>query len=566
MNPENCNKKAKIAYFSMEIAIKNSIKSFSGGLGVLAGDTLKSAADLEIPMIGITLLNDQGYFKQAINEDGWQEEMPDSYDRSELEEVTTTHTYIGRDKVKIKAWRYKIKGQSDFTLPVYFLDTNLEENKEEYRYLTGKLYGGDNRYRLMQEIVLGRGGVRLLEELKCTEIERYHLNEGHAALATIELLSQLKPKPFTLSTKSIKDRADEIREKCVFTTHTPVKAGHDSFSLDMVKDLQPDFPYKLPDLLTNNQLNMSRLAAYFSSNINGVSKKHGEVSQKMFPDYEIDFITNGIHCPTWASPSFKRLFTEHIPDWKEQNGNLRNVLNIDIDEIWEAHKKSKERLFNYIEEQTSKVFDPNVFTIGFARRFATYKRPALLFQDMDRLLGINNNTGKLQIVYAGKAHPNDTVGKRRIQEIFKVMEEYEDRLEVVFLEDYDMKLGELITSGVDLWLNNPIPPKEGSGTSGMKAALNGIPQISTKDGWWLEGCIPGKTGWNIGGGETDKDPNQLFQEDAHDLYEKLEEEIIPTYYDNRDQWKKVMRQTIATNASFFNSNRMLLEYVQKTYL
>ena len=566
MNSENYNSGAKIAYFSMEIAVKNSIKSFSGGLGILAGDTLKSAADLEIPMVGITLLNDQGYFQQVINEDGWQEEMPDSYNKSELEEVAQTYTYIGRDKVQIKAWRYKIEGQSGHTVPVYFLDTDLDGNKEEYRYLTGKLYGGDDRYRLMQEIILGRGGVKLLEELKCAEIKRYHLNEGHAALATIELLSQLKPKPFTLSTKSIEDRANEIREKCVFTTHTPVKAGHDSFSLDMIKELQPDFPYKLSELLTNNKLNMSRLAAYFSSNINGVSKKHGEISRKMFPDYNINSITNGVHSPTWTSPKFKDLFDQFIPDWRKRGGDLRNVLTIDTDKIWEAHKKNKNRLFEYIKKETGKELNPEIFTIGFARRFAAYKRPTLLFESMDKLIEINDTVGKIQIIYAGKAHPNDTVGKRRIQDIYKIMKDYQDRIQIVFLENYDMELGKLITSGVDVWLNNPIPPKEGSGTSGMKAAHNGIPQISTRDGWWLEGCIPGKTGWNIGEGETNKDPNHLFQEDACDLYEKLEGEIIPTYYDNRDEWKRIMRQTIATNAAFFNSNRMLLEYVQKTYL
>ena len=563
---DNCTEKPKIAYFSMEIAIKNSIKSFSGGLGVLAGDALKSAADLEIPMIGITLLNDQGYFKQIINGDGWQEEMPDSYDKSELEEAVTTHTYIGRDKVKIKAWRYEIKGQSDFTVPVYFLDTDLEGNKEKYRYLTGKLYGGDDEYRLMQEIILGRGGVNLLNELKCTEIEKYHLNEGHAALATIELLSELKPKPFTLSTKSIKDRADEIREKCVFTTHTPVKAGHDTFSLDLVKRLQPDFPYKLPELITDGKLNMSRLAAYFSSNINGVSRKHGEVSAEMFPDYEVNFITNGVHSPTWTTKEFQNLFNKYTPHWKEVNGDLRNALKIPKEELWKAHQDAKQKLLSYIEDKNDKKLDKNIFTIGFARRFATYKRPTLLFQNIQKLLDIHKNVGNLQIVYAGKAHPNDTAGKEKIQKIHNLIKELEGEIKIVFLENYDMEVGKLITSGVDLWLNNPIPPKEGSGTSGMKAAHNGIPQISTLDGWWLEGLISGETGWGIGQKETNKDPNQLFEEHAKDLYEKLEREIIPVYYDDRDKWIEIMKKSIAINAPFFNSNRMLLEYVQKTYL
>ncbi len=565
MNSEDCESEAKIAYFSMEIAVKNSIKSFSGGLGVLAGDTLKSAADLEIPMIGITLLNDKGYFKQVINEDGWQEELPDEYNTNELEKTAKTETYIGKEKVGILAWKYEIKGQSGHVVPVYFLDTNLEENKKRHRSLTGQLYGGDNRYRLMQEIILGRGGVKLLSELKCAKIERYHLNEGHAALATIELLSQLKPKPFILSTKSIEDRANEIREKCVFTTHTPVEAGHDSFSLEMVKNLQPNFPYRLSKLITKNKLNMSHLAAYFSSHINGVSKKHGEISKEMFSEYEVDSITNGVHSRTWTCPEFKTLFDQYIPDWKKRNGDLRNVLNIPTDRIWEAHQKAKNKLMKYIENKTGKKLDLETFTIGFARRFATYKRPTLLFQNIERFLRINKEVGNIQIVYAGKAHPDDTAGKEKIQKIHHLMKKYKDEIEIVFLENYDMELAKMITSGVDLWLNNPIPPKEGSGTSGMKAAHNGIPQLSTKDGWWLEGLIPGKTGWAIGEGQTDEDSAKVRSRDAKEIYQKLENEILPLYYENQEKWRKIMRQTISVNASFFNSNRMLMEYVRKTY-
>ncbi len=553
----------KVAYFSMEIAIKNSIKSFSGGLGVLAGDTLKSAADLEIPIIGITLLNDHGYFRQKINEEGYQEELPDNYDKHQLKEVGKTCCNIASDRVNIKVWMYEIEGQSGHRVPVLFLDSDLESNKEVYRNLTKNLYGGDNEYRLKQEIILGRGGVNALEVLGYyDELEKYHLNEGHAALATIELLSRMKPRSFALSTKSAKERIEEIRKKCVFTTHTPVKAGHDIFPLEMVKRYQPDFPYTIPEITVDNKLNMSRLAAYFSSYVNGVSKKHGQVSEEMFPDQKVDYITNGVHPGTWVSDQFKSLFDKELPDWRSCGFSLRNAIKISKRDIWDTHENAKKSLFDYVSQETGVEMNKEIFTIGFARRFATYKRPTLLLHDMEKLLDIHKNVGNIQIIYAGKAHPHDGAGKDEIKRVNEIIQNHPD-IKMVFLENYDMELAQKLIPGVDLWLNNPVLPKEGCGTSGMKAALNGVPQLSTLDGWWLEGFIEGETGWAIDG--DPQNPENNFEEDAYSLYSKLEE-IIPIYYDKRKDWIAVMRQTIATNGSHFNSERMVRQYAQKAYM
>lgn len=566
MNSEIKKHEMKVAYFSMEIAIKNDIKSYSGGLGVLAGDTLKAAADLKVPMMGITLLNNKGYFKQVINQNGEQEEKVDDYNLSELNKLdVTTAVKIKSDQVKVAVWEYKIEGYNGHIVPVYFLDTNLEENKEEYRSLTGQLYGGDQKYRLMQEIVLGRAGVKLLPLLGYQNIEKYHLNEGHAGLATIELLSQFKPKVFSLNSERGQTAVNKIREKCVFTTHTPVRAGHDVFSLDLVEELQPNFP-NLSELKTDEKLNMSYLAAYFSSYINGVSREHQKVSTKMFPKHKIAAITNGVHSQTWTSPDFKKLFDQYIPSWRGCSLSLRNTFNIPTEKIWNAHQSSKRRLLQYIKENNNKELSEDIFTIGFARRFATYKRPTILFRNMEKLLEINEKVGKVQIVYAGKAHPHDQAGKDMIKEINQIIKNYKDKIDIVFLEDYDINVAQMLIPGVDLWLNTPLPPNEGSGTSGMKAAHNGVPHFSTLDGWWIEGYIKSKTGWAIGEENNNLTPEERIEKDAEDIYKKLADIIIPRYYQTPEKWKKTMRHTIAVNASFFNSERMIRQYSQEAYL
>jgi len=533
----------------------------------LAGDTLKAAADLKMPMVGVTLLNNQGYFKQIINKNGEQEEEPDNYDYSKLKKTDAEAIVsIEGNEVKVGAWKYEIKGEKDYFVPVYFLDTDIEGNNEEYRNLTGNLYGGDDRYRFMQEIILGRGGVKILSSLGYEDIQKYHLNEGHAALAVIEIFSQFKPRPLTLTSKRAEEIIEKIREKCIFTTHTPVEAGHDIFPLDLVENLQPEMPYRFPGLIKKDFLNMSHLAAYFSFYINGVSRKHQKVSTEILPDYKISSITNGVHSKTWTSPEFKELFDKYIPGWRSCSLSLRNAFNISPKEIWDAHQKTKKRLLDYVEEKTGKNLSEDIFTIGFARRFATYKRPTLLFNDMDELIRIHKEVGRMQIIIAGKAHPKDSAGKQKIKEVHEIMKNYENDIDIVFLPDYDMRVAKLLIPGVDIWLNTPLPPNEGSGTSGMKAAHNGVPHFSTLDGWWLEGFIDRKTGWSIGKKEGSSSPEELTEEDSADLYYRLEDRILPRYYNTPDRWRETMRHTIAINASFFNSERMLRQYAQEAYL
>ncbi|HQI10555.1 MAG TPA: alpha-glucan family phosphorylase [bacterium] len=549
----------KIAYFSMEIAINNQIKSYAGGLGVLAGDTLKSAADLKIPMVGITLLNRYGYFKQKINREGEQIELPDKFNYRYLKKTrAVTQVKIGEDIVKIRAWEYLIKGYSNYYIPIYFLDTNIAGNKTKYRCLNSRLYGIEPTYRLMQEIILGRGGVKILSELGYHNIQKYHLNEGHTALATIELFQQSLAKSKNAKIK-------EVRRKCVFTTHTPTKAGHDVFPLNLAKTLQCDLPH-IPQLFKNDELNMTQLALYFSSYVNGVARSHQEISKKLFPGYCIYSITNGVHSATWTAPEFQKLFNKYIPTWRECSLSLRNVFSIPTSEIWEAHQQAKARLLNYIYKKQGIKLELDVFTLGFARRFTGYKRSTLLFYDMNELLRIHRTAGPIQIVYAGKAHPDDDNGKELIKDIIKIKEQYKKEIKIVFLENYDMNIAKLMTAGVDVWLNTPLPPNEASGTSGMKAAHNGVPHFSTLDGWWIEGFVNRKTGWAIGGRRNTLDPKQLNKQDADNLYNKLETRILPRYYHSPDNWRETMRYTIAINASFFNSERMLQQYIQSAYL
>ncbi len=555
-------REVKVAYFSMEIAVENDIKSYSGGLGILAGDTLKSAADLRIPMLGITLLNDKGYFKQRIDEEGNQREEAEDYNFSKLRKLKTeTSVDIGSDKVKIQVWKYSIRAKSGHTVPVYFLDTDVEGNKEEYRRLTGELYGGDNRYRLMQEIVLGRGGVKMLSALGYRRINKYHMNEGHAALASLELLLQEKDF-YKIDPEELTQR---VRKKCVFTTHTPVKAGHDVFPMDLVKKLQHDFPGELLPQF-KEELNMSHLALHFSFYVNGVALSHQRVSSEMFPGHEVSAITNGVHSQTWTSPEFQELFDQNIPNWRNSSLSLRNAFNISPEKIWEAHQKAKRRLLDYIKEKEGKEMDENIFTIGFARRFTGYKRSTLLLNNMNRLIDIHNRVGKMQIIYAGKAHPQDSNGKEMIKKVNDIKREYEGQIDIVFLEGYDMEIAKLLTAGVDIWLNTPLPPNEASGTSGMKAAHNGVPHFSTLDGWWLEGFVYEKTGWAIGERLEKEEMRELTKENADDLYNQLEKEILPRYYESRHYWLETMKSTIAINASFFNCERMLRQYTQEAYL
>lgn len=548
----------KIAYLSMEIALENGIKTYAGGLGVLAGDILRSAADLETPMLGITLLNTQGYFRQEINSQGEQiNKISDNYDFSKLRKLEEkVYIKIADDRVRINIWEYQIKGQTGFYVPVYLLDTDDVENKTQYRELTGKLYGGDKKYRLLQEIILGRGGIKMLQTLKY-DVKKVHINEGHGAFAAIELFLEYK-------NESINRRINGVKEKCVFTTHTPIKTITDIFPLRLVLHYQKDFP-KINEIIENKKVNMTKLALYFSHYINAVSLKHAEVSRKMFPKYDIKAITNGVHSVTWTSPEFQELFDQYISNWRISSLSLQKASIIPREKIWIAHQHAKHRLFEYVYKTTGKKLNKNIFTIAYAKRFTSYKRPKLLLSNMKRLLEINDKIGKIQIIYSGKAHPQDTKGLALIKEIQIIKEKYKDRIEIVFLKNYELNIAKLLVAGVDLWLNNPLPPLEASGTSGMKAAHNGIPQLSTLDGWWIEGYLSGKTGWAIGETKKRNIFGNINKKDAKSIYDLLEKEIIPMYYNHPDKWREIMRFCISINASFFNTERVVKQYIQEAY-
>jgi starch phosphorylase len=545
----------KIAYFSMEIGINERIPTYSGGLGVLAGDTLKSCADLNIPIVGITLLSENGYFYQKIDEHGNQIELPYKFNINDFLKPlpTTVSVSIEGRNVNVRIWFFTVTGINDYLVPVFFLDTNLESNTEWDRNLTKYLYGGDHKYRLAQEIVLGIGGVRAVHKLGYRNIEKYHMNEGHAAFGTLELLRKLND-------------IEDVRKRCVFTTHTPVPAGHDQFEIPLAKsmlgELLPDSI--IQDITFNNRLNMTRLALFFSHYVNGVAKKHGEVSRQMFPGHDIDTITNGVNTQRWVSDSFQRLFDKHIPFWRSDPYVLRSALGIEKQEIWNAHMESKRSLIDFVNNRYNIGMNYDYFTLGFARRQTPYKRPELLISDPERLKYISENVGPLQIIYAGKAHPKDVNGKDLIKRFFSIKNSIDGLIKMVFIHNYDITIGKLLVSGVDLWVNTPRRPMEASGTSGMKAAMNGVPQFSTLDGWWIEGNIENITGWAIGSRKS----NEIQSDDdadRKDLYDKLEKMIIPKYYNDRDNWIRTMRSCIAINGSFFNTNRMMQQYVLNAY-
>lgn len=541
----------------MEIGFDSRVPTYSGGLGILAGDTLKACADLKIPIIGITLLAESGYFFQKIDEEGNQIEMPTNWSKDDFLKLLPVKVSVnieGKD-VQIQVWEYMMKGIDGYNVPLYFLDTNIDENDEYHRTLTHYLYGEDRKYRLCQEIILGIGGVRAIEALGYNNIEKYHMNEGHASLLVIELLERTK--------KENGYDVEAVKKQCIFTTHTPVSAGHDKFPLDLVRKVFPSSVlFEMPEMFCrDNEVNMTLIGMNFSYYINAVAKKHGEVSKNMFPDYKINFITNGVHSFSWTSDSFKRLYDKYLPGWEQNPFFLKSALSIPEKEIWEAHQEAKKPLIDYVNRQKNIGMDYDVFTIGFARRVTPYKRADLLFTDINRLLEINEKVGKIQIIFAGKAHPQDVEGKKLIKSVFSRIRELEGEVKAVYLENYDMRLGKLITSGVDLWLNNPLRPREASGTSGMKAAHNAIPSFSVLDGWWIEGHIENVTGWSIGSDQEQADEDK----DLQDLYDKLEKIIIPMFYNQRNEWLNIMKHSIAINASFFNTHRMIQQYVTNAY-
>ncbi len=554
-----------VAYFSMEIALRQDIPTYSGGLGVLAGDTLRSAADLGVPMYALTLCYHKGYFRQRLDPAGYQHEEAQTWSPAAILKRVNAKadmTIDGR-AVSVGAWKFVVTGVRGEQLPVFLLDTDFPENSDFDRTLTDHLYGGDSYYRLCQEMVLGIGGVYLLRKLGI-DVQSYHMNEGHSALLTLPLLDRSMGMRF--SPRMGATDLDSVRRRCIFTTHTPVPAGHDQFPRDLATQLLgPDRTFLLdqaPEVWQKDRLNMTSLALYFSHFVNGVAMRHGEVSRGMFPNFPISAITNGVHAVTWTSPQMAALFDRHIPAWRRDNNYLRYAISIPLDEIRETHAAAKRELFGEIQRTTGVQLDEKFLTLGFARRASTYKRGDLLFTDPERLRKIVHDIGPIQLVYGGKAHPHDEGGKAIIRNIISSGQKLADALKVVYIENYDWHWGQLMTSGVDIWLNTPRRPEEASGTSGMKAALNGVPSFSILDGWWLEGHIEGVTGWSIGNAEISPDPTAELEM----LYDKLERVIAPLYYGSPRGFAKVMRTAIALNGTFFNTQRMVQQYIANAYL
>ena len=550
-----------VGYFCMEMGIENEMPTYAGGLGVLAGDMLASCADLDVAVIGVTLIHRKGYFKQRFDQSGWQFEEGEEwnpYEKLVLLPHEVSISILGRS-VRIRAWLYKMKGVKGNLNPVIFLDTDVEGNTDEDRHITDKLYAGDARHRLIQEAVLGIGGMRILEKIGATNIQKFHMNEGHSALLTIELYRMYG---------SCDEPVQEVRRRSVFTTHTPVAAGHDQFDEGLVNEVLGSsyIPNSIKQMVfEGGGLNMTRLGLNFSQYVNGVAKKHGEVTRQLFPGYQIESITNGVHAARWAAEPFARLYDKYLPGWRIDPYNLRYALSIPLEELWRTHEEAKGEMISYINQRYGVVMNKDVFTIGFARRATAYKRGNMLFSDIERLLRIAERSKGIQIIYAGKAHPNDNDGKLLIQQIIDNMRKVGHKITCVYVEDYDMEIAKRIVAGVDLWLNTPTRPQEASGTSGMKAALNGVPHFSVLDGWWLEGHIEGVTGWSIGPHPERAEMNNPDPEDIEDLYTKLEYVIIPRYENERDQWIKTMRQAISINGSFFNTHRMVEQYVLGAY-
>ncbi|MBI5450689.1 MAG: alpha-glucan family phosphorylase [Gammaproteobacteria bacterium] len=555
----------RVAYFSMEIALRNDIPTYSGGLGVLAGDTLRSAADLELPMVAVTLVSRMGYFRQQLDGQGHQLEAPDPWDPASAASALDAMIAVVIDgrPVWIRGWLYIMTGYQNGRQPVILLDTDLDHNSSDDRQLTHYLYGGDISYRLKQEIVLGIGGVRLLQALGFN-IRQYHMNEGHSALLAVELLRRFSFAKEDLRPGEPLYDMPRIREMCNFTTHTPVEAGQDRFPYPLLQRVLQDGidMATLKHLAGDDDLNMTRLALNLSDFVNGVAKRHAELSRTLFPGYQVHAITNGVHPQTWVCPSFAALYDRFLHGWRHEPELLmRAECCIPDDDVLQAHVLAKQALIARVRALTSVELDPQLPILGFARRMTAYKRADLLFHDLERLAAIAQQQ-PLQIVLAGKAHPQDGGGKKMIEILHAAIRTLRGRITIAYLPNYDMEIALAMVSGADLWLNTPLRPLEASGTSGMKAAFNGVPSLSVLDGWWIEGCIEGITGWAIGSSTSESANGN----DALSLYDKLEHVVLPLYYHNRSKWLMVMKGAISKNASFFNSHRMMRRYATEAYI
>ncbi len=553
----------RVAYFSMEIALRAEMHTYSGGLGVLAGDTARASADLELPMVFVTLLCRQGYLRQEIDASGQQVDHADPWSPEDYATPLRSKVAVlieGRE-VWVRPWLYPLQSPTGHTVPVLFLDTDLPENHSDDRGITDRLYGGDETYRLKQEIVLGIGGLRLLPALGF-QIANYHLNEGHAALLALDLLRRHPRPPDQVASGELLYDVSPVRGECIFTTHTPIDAGHDRFSYDLFGHLlQGYIPLdQVRRLAGADHLNMTLLALNLSGFINGVAIRHAEVTTRMFPGYDIRAITNGVHVSTWVHPAFAEQFNRHSSEWAYLPAVMVRFDQLQEDVIWQTHQRAKAELIDLVAHVSGVKLDQDLPVFGFARRFATYKRPALLFSDLERLMAIHS-VHPFQLVIAGKAHPHDEGAKSLILHLHEIMATTAPRLRIAFLPNYDLAIARTVVAGSDVWLNTPEPPLEASGTSGMKAAINGVLNLSVLDGWWVEACIEGVTGWAIGA--SGHGPGAAT---AEDLYDKLERVVLPLYYDYPGRWRWMMGQAISKIGSTFNAHRMMRRYAAEAYL
>ena len=539
-----------VGYFTAEIGLWSELHTYSGGLGVLAGDHVKSAADAGIPLVGVTLLYHQGYARQHIDAAGIQTETFPEVDMNRLLSKTDIVLELELDGKPLFAyvWMAEILGQSGHMVPVYFMDTRHPENTTQHQELSSRLYGGDDGVRIRQEYVLGVGGVQLFDHLE-VELSGLHLNEGHCTFAMLELLKRGWSR-------------EQLAQRSLFTTHTPVPAGHDRFDWSLVEDVIGDLlPTDAKELVRNAgdpehgaRCSMSHLAVSLSTTVNAVSKLNADVAMTMF-DQNIQPITNGVHHITWTSPVMASFFDKHLVDWRIQPESIAKAEALPTEDLMEARSKARKQLYDYVQSTTGVELFSDRLTIGFARRFATYKRANLVFKDLERLRKIG--AGKIQFVFSGKAHPRDQGGKQLIRDIFESAHQIADEIPVAFIENYDMHTGLMMTSGVDIWLNNPIRPMEASGTSGMKAAMNGVPNCSILDGWWPEACIHGVNGWAIGNAEDDRNDDR----DAENIYNVLQHEVIPLWEQEGDGWAEMMKASIAASAGF-TGQRMIQDYLE----
>jgi len=592
------------AYFCMEYGLHESLSLYSGGLGVLAGDHAKAASDLGLPFTGIGLFLREGYFKQSFNANGWQESTypvldPAKHPVSLVSEgdgnPLTVPVHVGTHELQVRAWKVAL-GHTD----LYLLDTDFEANPDEFRPLTRRLYQGGDYERIRQELVLGIGGLRMLRALD-VEPDVYHANEGHCAFLMLELLRE------RLAAGDDREAAEEwVRDRSVFTTHTPVMAGHDHFKPDLFTEAMAGFRDQIHlsnhDLLSYGRVHpedheetftMTVLGLKLSRAANGVSKLNGHVARQqwedLYPDCSleevpIDSITNGVHLPTWTAGPARDFLADHIDvdlTQRQDPDRWAQLADLSDEALWDYRCSLRERLLDYVEGKVQAQslpmhpdLDPKALTIGFARRFATYKRAPLIFRDRERARALFADTDRpIQLLYAGKAHPADDAGKRFIQQIYEISQREGFKGKVLFLEGYDLEMGRMLTSGCDVWLNNPRRPKEASGTSGQKVAAHGGLNLSVLDGWWPEG-YNGENGWAIGPEPTGDygaaDPEVQDEQDAAALYQQLEEEVIPIFYDrNGDglptEWISMMREAMTGLPAPFSAKRMVLDYVEEMY-